>query len=94
MQTKDGIEILAFNSLYHEVLLANRDTKPIFAVWGKKRVEVGSISEAVAKWTAFRDGSGAGVSQIGNGVRIVDAANRFVARISYNGRVWNTEENA
>ncbi len=40
---------------------------------------------------AFRDGSGAGVSQIGNGVRIVDAANRFVAHISYNGRVWDKE---
>lgn len=56
------------------------------------KAPVRSIQDARAKWNRFRDESDAGCSQIGNGVRVVDAAGAFVAYISYNGRVWNMPE--
>ncbi len=60
--------------------------------FGGKTYEVQSVEEAQAKWVEFRDRSGAGVSEIGNGIRVTDGAGRFVARISYNGRAWSTED--
>lgn len=60
--------------------------------FGGQTYEVQSVEEAQAKWTEFRDRSGAGVSEVGNGIRVTDGAGRFVARISYNGRVWGTED--
>lgn len=60
--------------------------------FGGKTYPVESIEDAQRKWEAFRDETGAGVSSIGNGVRVTDGAGRFVARISYNGRAWDTED--
>lgn len=60
--------------------------------FGGKTYPVESIKDAQRKWEAFRDQTGAGVSSIGNGVRVTDGAGRFVARISYNGRAWDTED--
>ena len=67
-------------------------SKQLYALGMGKRFPVASIEAAQAKWEAFRDGSGAGVSEVGNGVRLVDAHGNFVARISYNGRVWFTKD--
>lgn len=60
--------------------------------FGGKTYAVESINDAQQKWEEFRDRSGAGVSKVGNGVRITDADGKFVARISYNGRAWGTED--
>jgi 2'-5' RNA ligase len=64
----------------------------LYAEWGSKRHPVESVADAQAKWTEFRDKSGAGVSQVGNGVRVTDETGKLVARISYNGRVWDKED--
>lgn len=55
---------------------------------------VGSIHEAQVKWINFRELSGGGVSQIGNGVAITDDCGNLVARVSYNGRAWVPGEDA
>lgn len=60
--------------------------------FGGRTFKVESLNDAQAKWIEFRDRTGAGVSSIGNGVRVTDGAGRFVARISYNGRVWDSED--
>ena len=60
--------------------------------FGGKTYPVESVEDAQRKWTEFRDETQAGVSSIGNGVRVTDGAGRFVARISYNGRAWDTED--
>jgi len=60
----------------------------LYAIRSRKRFPVESVEEAKAEWEAFRDGSHASVSEIGNGLVIVDAHYRFVARVSYNGRIW------
>jgi len=57
--------------------------------FGGKTYPVDSINDAQAKWIAFRDATGAGVSKTGNGLEVKDGAGRFVARISYNGRVFD-----
>ena len=62
--------------------------------FGGKTYPVESINDAQEKWIAFRDETGEGVSKVGNGIRITDGAGRFVARISYNGRVWDGEDTA
>jgi hypothetical protein len=64
----------------------------LFVERGDQRIEVDSLEDAQAKWEQFRDKSGAGVSQIGNGLRILDQDGKFVARISYNGRLHDTED--
>lgn len=60
--------------------------------FGGKTYPVESIADAQRKWSEFRDRSGAGVSDVGNGVRVTDGAGRFVARISYNGRAFDAED--
>lgn len=60
----------------------------LFAVYGKKRVPVASVEDAANRWNDFRDRSGGGASEIGNGVVVVDARGVAVAEISYNGRIW------
>jgi hypothetical protein len=60
--------------------------------FGGKTYPVESIEDAQRKWIAFQETSGAGVSEVGNGVRVTDGAGRFVARISYNGRAWDSED--
>lgn len=60
----------------------------LFVERGNQRFEVASLEEASRKWDSFRDTTGAGASQIGEGARIVDQTGAEVARISYNGKVW------
>lgn len=60
----------------------------LFVSFGGKLYPVDSLEDAAAKWSQFRDTSGAGVSKIGNGVSVVDAAGNEVGRVSYNGRIW------
>jgi hypothetical protein len=60
----------------------------LFAQWGDQSHPVDSIEDASRKWEAFRDKSGAGVSEVGNGVVVVDQTGKEVALVSYNGRVW------
>lgn len=59
--------------------------------FGGKTYPVESIQDAQKKWVQFQESAGAGVSEVGNGVRVTDGAGRFVARISYNGRAWDGE---
>lgn len=57
-----------------------------------KRYPVASIQEASEKWTQFRQQSDAGVSDVGNGVPVFENGKQ-VARISYNGRMWDMADN-
>ena len=56
-----------------------------------KRVRVASVEDAAAKWAQFRDESGAGVSEIGNGGTVYGTVNKrgchVIAKIAYNGRI-------
>lgn len=57
-----------------------------------KTYSVASIQDAARKWDEFRFAAacaGAGSSQVGNGVSVRDARGKIVARVSYNGRIWN-----
>ena len=54
--------------------------------------EVGSIKDAADKWNKFVDASQGGVSQVGNGV-IIREDGKPVARVSYNGRIWDMNDN-
>lgn len=56
--------------------------------FGGKSYPVDSLEDAAEKWSQFRDTSGAGASEVGNGVSVVDAAGNEVGRVSYNGRIW------
>jgi len=63
----------------------------LFVTFGRKRFEVESMVDAAAKWCAYRDRTGAGCSEIGNGVEVRDEADRLVGSVSYNGRIWGPE---
>jgi N12 class adenine-specific DNA methylase len=69
--------------------------RQLMVTFGGKTYPVESIEDAQSKWIRFQEsangGSAAGVSQVGNGVRITDQDGKFVARISFNGRVWDGE---
>ena len=43
-------------------------------------------------WNTYREHSGRGVSQIGNGVTLLKEG-RVIGHISYNGRVWDADGN-
>lgn len=60
--------------------------------FGGQTFPVESIEDAQAKWRAFRDETNAGVSSIGNGIEVLGADGKQVARISYNGRAWGGNE--
>lgn len=65
--------------------------------FGGKTYAVDSVQDAQRKWIKFQesaDGGGpAGVSQVGNGIPIKDGAGRLVARVAYNGRVFDPQDN-
>ena len=60
--------------------------------FGGQTYQVASLADAQAKWNAFVDRSGGGVSEVGNGVRIFDGDGKEVGRVSYNGRLWGPGE--
>jgi N12 class adenine-specific DNA methylase len=62
--------------------------RQLYVERGGQRFPVASLEDARRKWDKFRNTTGAGASQIGEGARIVDQAGAEVARISYNGKVW------
>lgn len=63
-----------------------------FKVRGKPTVPVLSVADAAHKWEQYRMAQiiagGGGCSQIGNG-GIVREGGKIIARISYNGRIWD-----
>lgn len=59
----------------------------IFIEIGRKRYQVESLKRASEMFCAARDKSGMGASEIPE-AKVVTADGRFVARVSYNGRVW------
>lgn len=63
-------------------------TETLFFRCNGRTVEVASVNDAARKWAAFRDATGAGASEIGNGGEVIDERASVVARISYNVRVW------
>jgi hypothetical protein len=67
--------------------MANDAARMEFRFDGQTR-EVGSVEEAVRIWEEYRDSTGGGFSDIGNGGRIV-VAGKVSARVSYNGTVTN-----
>lgn len=60
---------------------------------GSKRYAVESLKEASAFYSKTRDDSGEGASTFPTGI-VFDNAGKFLARVSYNGRLWalNGEE--
>src|SRR5258706_10857340 len=60
--------------------------------FGGKTYPVDSLQDAQRKWIAFQESSGGGVSQVGNGVVVLDGAGRTVGRVSYNGRLWDAND--
>ena len=62
-----------------------------FKIDGKPAVTVLSVADAAAKWAEYRNETMEGVSKIGNG-GIVRDGKRIVARVSYNGRIWEDQQ--
>ena len=63
-----------------------------FKMYRKPAVSVLSVADAAAKWNAYlmalmQAGEEAGCSKVGNG-GVVRQGKRIVAKISYNGRIW------
>lgn len=59
-----------------------------------KTYPVASLADAAAKWDAFRFAAacaGDGCSKVGNGVTVRNGAGKIVAKVSYNGRLWNPD---
>lgn len=67
--------------------------KGLTATFGGKTYPVESVSDAQRKWLQFQETAEAGVSQVGNGVEIRDQSGRQVARVSFNGRAWDMNDN-
>jgi hypothetical protein len=63
----------------------------IFIQVGRKRYQVETLKHASEMYCAARDALGEGASRFPQG-KIVTADGRFVARISFNGRVWSSED--
>lgn len=74
--------------------MKNVDALPapvLFVTFGATKYEVRSLEDAAAKWNGYRDRTGAGVSEIGNGVEVRDEAGRLAGMVSYNGRIWGSD---
>jgi hypothetical protein len=63
----------------------------LYAIFAGRKVRVPSVEFASRKWTEFRQETNAGNSEIGNGVEVRDGNDNVVARVSYNGRIWNAD---
>lgn len=67
-----------------------KQDREMFLQIGRKRFRVANIADAVAKFTAARDASGYGASQMPR-VTIVSSTGLHLYTISYNGRVWDLD---
>ena len=67
--------------------------KGLTVTFGGKTYPVESVADAQRKWVQFQETAEAGVSQVGNGVEIHDQTGRQVARVSFNGRAWDMNDN-
>ncbi|MEO8411060.1 MAG: hypothetical protein ABI478_10850 [Propionivibrio sp.] len=76
--------------------MARKQIGQMYAVRNGRRAPVASVNDAADKWEAFRMAcirkGGGGVSQIGNGLNVVDRHGAFLARVSYNGRIWYSRD--
>ena len=70
--------------------IANK--KRLTVEFGGQEYEVASFKDAAEKWGRFVGASQGGVSQVGNGV-VIKENGRPVARVSYNGRIWDMDDN-
>lgn len=59
---------------------------------GGNLIPIDSLKAARDKWVDYRDRAGRGVSELGNGLVVLDAAGKEVGSISYNGRIWPTTQ--
>ncbi len=76
-----------FNELGNEMnLLISKKAAEAFGI--NRRIVVASVGEASAVWSEMRDKSCMGVSEIGNGGNVLNDSGKRVAKVSYNGRVW------
>ena len=66
--------------------------RQLFLQIGRTRHQVADIAEAVAKYNTARDASGLGASDMPR-VTIVDQRGKFLYSVSYNGRVWDVDQN-
>ena len=63
-------------------------------VWiGGNKVPVASFKEASQKWRAYRDEEGIGASGMVRHDGDIVQGGKVVARVSYNGRVWDKADN-
>lgn len=67
--------------------------KGLTVTFGGKTYPVESVADAQRKWVKFQETAEAGVSQVGNGVEIHDQSGQQVARVSFNGRAWDMNDN-
>jgi hypothetical protein len=75
----------------HMKQIKARTDRKLFVQLDGKRYPVTSMEDARDKWNSFREATAAGVSEIGCGIDVCDEAGRLVGRISYNGRMWDTD---
>lgn len=67
-------------------LLISQQAAQMFGV--DRRIIGRSVQELAAKWCQLRDVSGCGISEIGNGGNVLDDNGKRIAKVSYNGRIW------
>ncbi len=53
-----------------------------------RRIQGNGFRDLQMAWCELRDKSGLGVSDLGNGGNVLNDNGKRIAKISYNGRVW------
>lgn len=69
------------------MLIVNLDTT--VACLGRKSIQVVDLKEASARLRAYVERYNFGSSDVGKNFGLVKSAGAIVARVSYNGRIWN-----
>ena len=67
-------------------LLISKQAAQIFGT--DRRIIGASVQELAQKWYTLMLASGEGVSTLGNGGNVLDDNGKRIAKISYNGRIW------
>jgi len=84
------------DALIDQILQAARDTRtinghPLYVLHNGKRHGVPHVARAAHLWERYRDRYGFGAS-VASGWPVIDSiTRRTVARVSYNGRLWNPD---